>query len=265
MTPKVKVNDIKIYYETKGKGFPLVMINGLGGNLDEWNPCLTEELSKQFKLLLFDNRGSGRTDTSDREYTIKLFADDTAGLMNALKISKANILGLSMGGMIAQELVLNHPEKVAKLVLCSTFSGGSKDAHLSQDVSKMLTADRSTLSQEEMARMALPFLFTHDFIEKNPEFVEHRVQQSLRHPTSEQAYTRQLSAIQQFNTNDRLRQVKVPTLIFHGRKDALIPLENGSILAKAIPNARLVCLEKSAHLLIEETNKVITLLTDFLA
>jgi len=106
---KVKVNDIQVYYEVKGKGYPLVMINGLGGNLDSWEYYhpLVEGLSREFKLLMFDNRGAGRTDISDREYTIRLFADDTAGLMNALGISKAHILGISMGGMIAQELVLN--------------------------------------------------------------------------------------------------------------------------------------------------------------
>ena len=118
--PKVKVNDIQIYYEVKGKGFPLVMINGLSDNLTCWDPRLIEALSKKFKLVMFDNRDVGRTDTSEREHPMKTFADDTAGLMKALAISKAHILGISMGGMIAQELVLNHPEKVAKLVLCST-------------------------------------------------------------------------------------------------------------------------------------------------
>jgi len=122
--PKVKVDDIQIYYEVRGEGFPLVMIQGLSDNLDCWDPRLVEELSRKYKLVMFDNRGAGRTDISYREYTMKLFADDTAGLMDALGISKAHVLGLSMGGMIAQELVLNYPEKVAKLVLCSTGSRG---------------------------------------------------------------------------------------------------------------------------------------------
>ena len=120
--PKVKVNDIQIYYEVHGEGFPLVMIYGSTGRLDGWDPRLVEGLSKHFKLVLFDNRGAGRTETSNREYTVRLFADDTAGLMDALGISKAHILGISMGGAIAQELVLNYPEKVSKLVLCSTYS-----------------------------------------------------------------------------------------------------------------------------------------------
>ncbi|MEM3703331.1 MAG: alpha/beta hydrolase, partial [Candidatus Bathyarchaeia archaeon] len=122
--PKIKVNDVNLYYEIRGQGFPFVMITGLGGNIDYWDIRLLDELSKRFKLVLFDNRGSGRSDVSDRQYTIKLLAEDTVGLMNALGIPKAHIFGLSMGGMIAQELALNFPEKVEKLILCSTFCGG---------------------------------------------------------------------------------------------------------------------------------------------
>jgi len=165
--PKVKVDDIQIYYEVKGEGFPLVMITGLGGNLEGWDPRLVEGLSKDFKLVMFDNRGAGRTGISNREYTIRLFADDTAGLMNTLGISKAHILGISMGGMIAQELVLNYPEKVSKLVLCSTYSGGSKAVQPSQKVSEMLTVDASTMSPEEWRRkIYLPLVYPDDFIEK---------------------------------------------------------------------------------------------------
>jgi len=264
--PKVKVNDIQIYYEVKGEGFPLVMINGLGGNLDSWEYYhpLVEELSREFKLLMFDNRGAGRTDISDREYTIKLFADDTAGLMNALGISKAHILGISMGGMIAQELVLNHPEKVARLVLLSTCSGGSKDVQSSPEVSRTLSAT-SEMSQEERTRMLLPLCLTNDFVKRNPDFVEHVVQVTLKHPISEEAYMRQLNAVRKFSTYERLRQIKVPTLILHGRKDILIPPENGSILAEAIPNAKLVYFAKSAHMLAEEMRELINVLIEFLA
>jgi pimeloyl-ACP methyl ester carboxylesterase len=120
--PKVKVDDIQMHYEVKGRGFPLVMIMGMMRTMETWDPRLVEGLSKHFKLVLFDNRGVGRTDICKGDYTIRRFADDTAGLMNALGISKAHVLGISMGGMTAQELALNYPEKVSKLVLCSTSS-----------------------------------------------------------------------------------------------------------------------------------------------
>lgn len=263
--PKAKVNDIQIYYEVHGEGFPLTMIMGLGGNIDWWDRRMIREISGKFKTFLFDNRGAGRTDVSDRKYTIKLFADDTAGLMDDLGISKAHVLGFSMGGMIAQELVLNYPEKVEKLVLCSTNCGGTKSVPTSENVMGMLMADRSAVSLEEIARMTIPLLLTEDFIKKNPDFAELTTQQVLKAPISNEAFTRQLNAIMEFDTFDRLPQIRVPTLILHGRHDLLVPSKNGSIMAEAIPNARLVYLEKSAHALAEERREVISLLKDFLA
>jgi pimeloyl-ACP methyl ester carboxylesterase len=263
--PKVRVNDIRIYYEVHGEGFPLIMIMGLGGNIDWWDPQMIQELSKKFRTVMFDNRGAGRTDVSDRRYTIRLFADDTAGLMDVLGISRAHVLGFSMGGMIAQELVLNHSKKVEDLILCSTNCGGAKSVPPPEDVMGMLMADRSAVSQEEIARMTIPILITEDFIKKNTEFVELIVQQILKAPISNEAFMQQLNALMEFDTYDRLPQIRKPTLILHGKKDILVPPRNGSILAETIPNAKLVYLKKSAHALVEETREVISFLMDFLA
>ena len=262
--PKVKVNDIQVYYEVHGEGFPLIMIMGLGANLDWWDPRMVQELSKKFKLVMFDNRGAGRTDVSDRRYAIKMFADDTAGFMDAVGISRAHVIGVSMGGMIAQELVLNYPEKVEKLVLCSTFCGGTKGVQPSEEITEMLSADRSAFSQEEIVRMSIPLLFTEDFVENNHDLVELTIQQILRAPISNEAFTRQLNAITEFDTYDRLPQIRAPTLVLQGKRDILVPRENGSILAEAIPNAKLVYFENSAHGLIEDMEKVIHVLLDFL-
>jgi pimeloyl-ACP methyl ester carboxylesterase len=240
---------------------------------------LIEALSKKFKLVMFDNRDVGRTDISEREYTMKLFADDTAGLMNALGISKAHILGISMGGMIAQELVLNYPEKVAKLVLCSTGSQWC----FSQEISRIMLAV-SELPREELTRMILslefasdfpsdflkkhPFVvicFTSDFVKENPDLADLLFQRAAEHPISKEGWMRQLNAMRGFNTYGRLQQIRVPTLILHGGKDVEIPPKNGSILAEAIPNAKLVYLEKSAHYLAEEMREVINVLINFLA
>ena len=263
--PKVKVNDILMFYEVHGEGFPLIMIMGLTGNTNWWDPRWIETLSEKFKIIAFDNRGAGRTDISDREYSIKLFADDTAGLMDALGIPRANVLGISMGGMIAQELVLNYPEKVKKIVLCSTHCGGARSVQASEEVLGTLTADKRGVSAEEVARMTIPLLFTEDFI-KNIHGVEELViEQISKNPISNEAFMRQVSAIMQFDTCNRLSQVKTPTLILHGKQDILIPPENGSILEKAIPGARLVSFENSAHGLIEETEAVLDTILEFLA
>lgn len=263
--PKIQVDDIQIYYELHGDGFPLVMINGLGGHIDTWNPGHIRELSKRFKLVLFDNRGAGRTDLSDKEYSITLFADDTAGLMDALGIPRAHVFGISMGGMIAQELVINYPEKVEKLVLCSTSCGGMKAVQPSMDVVQLLMADRSGLSPEEIVRMDIPTILTEDFIKNNPDFVELHIQRTVKAPLSEEAFMRQVSALMSFNAYDRLSKIKAPTLILQGKRDILVPPENASILAEAIPNAKLLYFENSAHILAEEMGKVPQVLTNFLA
>ena len=265
--PKVKVNDIQMFYEVHGGGFPLMMIMGFTGNTSWWDPRWIETLSEKFKIIAFDNRGAGRTDISDREYSIKLFADDTAGLMDALGVPRANVLGLSMGGMIAQELVLNYPEKVKKVILCSTHCGGARSVQASDEVMEMLTADVSALalSAEEVARMTIPLLFTEEFIKNNADLKELMVRQILKAPISNEAFMRQMSAIMQFDTYDRLSQIKTPTLILRGKQDILIPPENGSILEKAIPGARLVSFENSAHGLIEETEAVLGTILEFLA
>jgi len=261
----VRVDDVQIHYEAIGEGFPLIMIMGLGANVDWWDPRMILELSKKFKVIMFDNRGAGRIDVSNRSYTVKLFADDTAGFMNALGISRAHVLGISMGGMIAQELALNYPEKVEKLILCSTNCGGSKSIPPSGEVLRMLVADRSLLSPEEIARMVTPLLFTKDFVKRNQDFIELSIQQIMKAPISNEAYMRQLKAIMEFDTYDRLHQIEVPTLILHGRQDVLVPFENASILAEAIPNVKVVYLDKSAHGLVEEMDKMISILLDFLA
>jgi len=253
--PKAGVNGIQMYYEVHGAGFPLVMIHGLSANSDWWEPRMVQELSKRFTTVLLDNRGAGRTDLSDRRYTMKLFADDTAGLMDALGIPKAHVLGISMGGRIAQELALDYPQKVEKLVLCSTSCGGEDSVRPSESVMKMLTTDRIASAHAAV---------TQDFVKKNPKLVEQTRQRVLKAPISDEAYNRQLNANLESNIYGRLSQIRAPTLIIAGRKDVLTPPENSSILARAIPGARLRYFENSAHALLEDMDEVINSVIGFL-
>lgn len=267
--PKVKVNDIQMYYETRGEGFPLLMIVGFLGNADCWDPRMMLGLSDRFKTVVFDNRGAGRTDLSDREYSIKLFADDTAGLMDALGIPRAHVLGISMGGMIAQELVLNHPQKVEKLILASTSCGGTKSVPISHeavqnfiDLSQTLAAKGSW--DPEIARKLIPNLFTEDFIKGNPGAVDAAIRLILTAPTPSEALMRQVNAILEFDACDRLSQIRAPTLILAGKRDVTMPPENASILASSIPGSKLVYFKNSAHTLIEETEEVLSTILEFL-
>jgi len=259
--PKVKVGDINIYYEIKGEGEPLVMIMGLAGNLDWWDPRMISEFSKYFKLILFDNRGAGRSDMGERPFSIKLFADDTSALMDALGIPKAYVLGFSMGGMIAQELALNYPEKVKKLVLCSTFCGARKGV---LPPPQPVPLDELEANPRKVMEFMASMIFTEEFIRSNPQAFEDMIQRMLRAPISKEVFVQQFYAIIQFDTYDRLPQIKAPTLIVHGKKDVLLPVENATIMAQRIPNAKLVILEGSGHGLAEEMDKAISAILGFL-
>ncbi len=245
-TGNIKVNDINMYYEIHGEGFPLVLIMGLGGNADGWK--ITEFLgwiSKNFKTIIFDNRGAGRTDKPDIEYSIKMFADDTVGLMDALNIEKAHVLGISMGGMIAQEIVLNYPERVEKLVLGCTHCGGGRYKLPSPEVIEKMS--KPGMTPEETVQLMISFLFTEDFIKNNPDVIERTREHILKEPTPEFSYQRQLVAVMKFNAGRRLKKVNTPTLSLHGKKDVLVPTENAEVLAKLILGAKTFLLDNAAH------------------
>jgi len=122
---QVSANGIKIGYKLIGSGEPLVMIMGLGGTMDQWPPEIIEALSKKYQLIILDNRGMGYTTTNDVTFTYKLFADDVIGLLNALQVKKANVLGFSMGGTITQELLLKYPQRFNKAIIYATSTDGS--------------------------------------------------------------------------------------------------------------------------------------------
>ncbi|MFX1298240.1 MAG: alpha/beta fold hydrolase [Promethearchaeota archaeon] len=262
--PKVKVNDINIYYEIHGEGFPLVMIMGLSGNIYWWEDTLIEELSKNFKVVIFDNRGVGQTDKPAMNYSIKMFCDDTAGLMNELKIERAHVLGISMGGMIAQELVINYPEKVENLVLCSTHSGMFFWPRLKLKLLKFLMRFKIK-TEEDLVDLSISTIYTKEFIEENPDYIEEVTKRFFKTPTSIKNFNRQLKAILKHNTRKRLKTIDKNTLIMHGKKDALISYRHGLLLADIIPYAKLALFENTAHALFsQEPERVRNTLLKFL-
>jgi pimeloyl-ACP methyl ester carboxylesterase len=261
--PKVKVKDLNVYYETAGTGYPLVMIMGLGANKDWWGPPLISVISKKYKTTIFDNRGAGRTETPETNFTIRMMADDTIGLMDALKIPKAHILGISLGGMVAQELVLNYPKRVEKLVLCSTMCGPSH-AVMNPEVTKQLQM-AAGLTPAEVVNGIVTLLYPPEFMKANPKVIEETKRLFLIAPIKADMYMRQLGATVMFDTYDRLPTIKTPTLIMHGKKDVLIPCQNGEIIAGKIPGAKLVQFEKTGHALFSvETDAVLKTLFQFL-
>jgi 3-oxoadipate enol-lactonase len=245
--PTVKVGDINIYYESHGDGEALLLIMGYGAYSGHWAPVLPH-FSRQYRVIVFDNRGTGRSDKPNMPYTIKMMADDARGLLDAIGIESAHVLGESMGGMIAQELALNYPDRVKSLILGCTFCGGTMVIQPTPEALEFLTSpEMAKLSVEERARMTVPWLWNQEFIDKNPEAVEMYVAITSEYPTPIHGFACQAQAVAAHNTYDRLSQIKAPTLVIVGDADRIIPAGNSAILASSIPNAELVILKNAGH------------------
>jgi 3-oxoadipate enol-lactonase len=241
----VRVGDIDVAYTLCGEGHPLVLIQGLTATLDWWDPEFVEALSRRYRVLAFDNRGAGRTEAPEGEFTIEQLADDTAGLMDALGIESAYVLGYSLGGMIGQELALRHPEKVEKLVLCVTFCGGKNTVAASREVlSKLMDRSGST---DDLVERFLSLMFTREWMEENRNLLDGFKERYLIAPTPDHAAARQFMATVRLDTYDRLDKITAPTMVMCGADDILIPAENSRIIAGAIPGAQLKAYPGAGH------------------
>lgn len=242
---KVTVGDVEICYRFVGEGDPLVMIIGFTANMDWWSPRLVEALSGRNRLLLMDNRGAGRSTSGRRRFTMSQFARDTAGMMEALGVARANVMASSMGGMIAQELALGYPEKVEKLVLNCTACGGLRMKLPRLGVIRPLIRRKGT--QAEHMEKNIDVLFPKQFIREHPEILDQLVDAINKAPATDECARRQAIALATFSSYRRLPSIKSPTLVMAGTEDILIPPKNSEILAERIPGARLRFFEGAGH------------------
>ena len=265
--PVARVDDIDMYYEIEGEGEPLILIMGLGGDHFRWFRILPL-LSQDYKVVTFDNRGVGKTDKPDISYTMEIMADDVAGLMDAIGIDKAHIFGISLGGMIAQNFALLHPGRIVSLMLGCTFCGGRHTVSNNNEGNSPGVLDPSlieTMLPEERVVEMLPALYSRQFIDNNPDFVNIQIEYAKNNPPDPVGYRRQLGAAGTHDTYDRLPEIKLPTLVIAGDEDVLIPADNSRIIASRIPNAELVILEGMGHGFYTEANKeTARILMDFM-
>lgn len=258
--PKVKVNDIQLYYEIHGQGEPLLLIAGVGYGSWLWFKQIPV-LSQHFQLIVFDNRGVGQSDKPDSEHTVELLASDTFELLRALGIKRAHVLGVSLGGFIAQQLALDHSEIINKLVLCSTAFGGPNMVLPAGEALQFMAFGAG----KETMQYGLELSFSPDFLAKNPPEVAHLVAHFRRDPQPRYAYLRQLMAPVSFNSEARLQEIKAPVLVLAGEEDRVVPPENSRRLAAKLKNAKLVTFPNTGHLFfIEQANEVSRVILEFL-
>lgn len=229
--PTIHVNGINLYYEIHGAGAPpLVLIGGLGTDLSEWE-SLTRPLAEHRQVIAFDNRGAGRSDKPDQPYTIEQMAGDAAGLLGAVGLARADVLGISMGGRIALALALAHPEMVNRLVLVSTSARVGKR----------------------------PWWFgLTTLLSSSPLF-------RSKYPQPREALLRQLHASSSYNCAARLGEIHTPALILHGKRDRTAPFALAEEMHEGIAGSRLVAFDGGhLFLLFRERRRFLETVTAFL-
>jgi pimeloyl-ACP methyl ester carboxylesterase len=241
--PYAENGETKIYWEERGGGPPLVLIMGLGYTSEMWHRVLPV-VAREYRTIVFDNRGVGRSSVPSFPYTIRDMAADAAAVMDAAGIERAHIFGISMGGLIAQEFALSYPERTRSLVLGCTHHGGRQAVVADREVFEVLMA-RGNMALEEGTRAMVPYIY-------DPATPRERIEEDLEirmrtYPTS-QGYFGQIQAIFAFDARDRLSRISTRTLILHGESDRLVPPENGRLLARLIPNSKLIMLSGASHI-----------------
>ena len=259
--PRIDRDGAAVWWDERGSGEPVLLVQGLGYPSDMWHRLLPE-LSRHHRVLVLDNRGVGRTGVPPGPYSVETMAADAAAVLDAAGEETAHVVGVSMGGLIAQELALSRPERVRSLVLGCTHPGGP-DSVFSDEV-KTLLGSRGDMTPEEAAEASVPFVYA-------PTTARERIDEDLAVrravPTRPDGYVAQLTGSMRYQgTLRRLPALTMPVLIVHGTADRLVPVENGQLLAAALPDARVELLAGAGHIFWTDEPEVTTrLLLDWLA
>jgi pimeloyl-ACP methyl ester carboxylesterase len=238
--PLARLNGININYRVEGQGEPLVMIMGFSGRRSGWIRQIPF-FRKHYRVITLDNRGVGKSNKPPGPYSTRMMADDTIGLMDLLGIEKAHIMGVSMGGMIAQELAINYPQRVMKLILACTYARQDEMSGNTLEHGKFL---RLTPKQQVSAIVGLAFgkpfyRFIFGLLA--------RAQIGLVGSSGTVGIAGQSEACRTHNTLDRLPLITAPTLVIVGTADRVINPVSSEVIAGKIPEAKLVRIEGGSH------------------
>ncbi|HTW43796.1 MAG TPA: alpha/beta hydrolase [Solirubrobacteraceae bacterium] len=243
----VSVGDIHLDYERTGAGPPLLLIMGMSGTALSWGEPFLAELRRDFDVIAYDHRGVGASTRLDGPITIREMADDAAGLLDALKIDSAHVLGISMGGMIAQELALAAPERIRTLALGCTYCGGPGSERPADEVLGRVERARAS-GDRELALRAFWEINVSPTFAADADAYQRFVANAMRRAVAVEVIARQAQAIAGHDTSQRLAQIALPTLVIHGTVDQLLPVHNGRMIAQLIPAAQLEIFDGVGHL-----------------
>ncbi len=249
-TQYLDCDDLKLAYRLLNEGAdhdPVLMIMGWTGVKEDWR-SLAAALAERHPTVVFDNRGMGESTITEGPYTIAQLAADARRLLDHLGWEKAHVVGISMGGMIAQQLALDAPERVHRLVLGCTMHGGT--GHVPPDAETLAGMQISgpVTDPRDILRATLRINFTEAWIAADPARFERIVENSLPYRRSRRGLFAQLQAILEFDLEHRIGEIQAPTLVVHGTGDRLIPCANAEKIASRIPDSRLLTLPDAGHL-----------------
>ena len=237
---------VRLHYERTGEGPPVLLVMGLGMNATGWWRTV-RVLAERLEVIAFDNRGVGRSDRPEGPYSAAGMADDAVRVLDAAEVERAHVYGLSLGGMIAQEVALRHPDRVERLVLGATTPGGERAVAIDEDA-RAFFARRAQMSAEEAVWASVPYNYGAATRAEHAERIGEDIVQRLRFPIEPEPYRAQLAAALGHDTGDRLGDIRAPTLVVHGEEDRMVPAANARILAEAIPGARADLWPGAGHL-----------------
>jgi pimeloyl-ACP methyl ester carboxylesterase len=250
----------RIAWEAAGEGPPVLLIHGLGYARWGWGPVV-EPLARRFRVLTFDNRGIGESEVPQGPYTARELADDALAVLGEAGIERAHVVGTSLGGMVAQELALAHPERVSRLVLACTTPGGAGAFPLPERTVALLQ-EATTLAPEVALRR-----FVENALSSRARngLVDEIYRLRLEHPPDPAGWQAQAAAGMTFDAFDRVGEIAAPTLILHGTDDGVVDVRNAELLAERIPDSRVELFEGCGHLFFwEEPDHFVRAVEEFL-
>lgn len=250
--PMAKVGDIEIYFSREGTGLPILFIGGLSAGQQLWAPVV-EYLKHEYECITFDNRGIGKSSKPPSGYTIPDLTQDTLGLLDSMSISRTHVVGMSLGGLIGQDMALKRPEIIGGLVLVGSFAKTSPRGDLVQETRKIL---QKRLEPYEYFLVQATWMFAPDTLGK-PGFAEEyaRKAASNPHPQAKHAFEQLADGVKQFDLRAKLKDIKKPTRVVVGEEDIMATPSQSRVLAEGIPRAEMVVLSGLGHFLTSEDPK----------
>jgi pimeloyl-ACP methyl ester carboxylesterase len=245
--PLAQAGQIELSYDRAGAGPPLLMIMGMSGTKHHWGERVLADLRRDFDVIVYDHRDAGESTRTGAPFTIADLAQDAAGLLAALEVESAHVMGISMGGMVAQELALAHSEQVRALTLGCTYCGGQDSSLAGEDVVGRLGEAMASGDRARAIRTSWEVNVSAGFAANEAEW-ERFLATGMRYGLPVAVIVEQMKAIAGHDTSARLAGVRAPTLVVHGTVDQLIPTRNGRMIAELIDGSRLEILDGIGHM-----------------